>query len=169
VSAAKGPLAHDESLVELRCSVAVTRHDAFLLVHRVNGTRDDWVLPGGRPRDGESMAACARREAREETGLEIDPLRCAFVLEVIDPHDQHRMVELVFLAEVHDEDMAIAGEGGSTPEWVPRQRLAQLNLRPPIGGYLAGLATSYNATSNTAPYLGNLWRPGDAAERPRES
>lgn len=87
------------------------------------------------------------------------------MLEVIDPHGQHRLVELALLAEIHDEDTAIAGESGSTPEWVPKPRLAQLNLRPPIGGYLAGLATSYNATSNTAPYLGNLWRPGDATER----
>jgi 8-oxo-dGTP diphosphatase len=50
--------------VELRCSAIVVRERTVLLVHRVGSGADDWVLPGGTPRPGESMAACARRPAR---------------------------------------------------------------------------------------------------------
>jgi ADP-ribose pyrophosphatase YjhB (NUDIX family) len=127
----------------------------FLLIRRDQG-RNDWVLPGGRPRAGESLVACARREAREETGVDVHPTRCAFVLEVIEPDDQRRMVELVFLATPSAGPVPIAGEPGATPEWVPMEQLRMINLRPPIAGFLPALA---RGARGTAPYLGNVWRP----------
>jgi ADP-ribose pyrophosphatase YjhB (NUDIX family) len=71
--------------LELRCSAIVARGDAVLLVRRSRDRQDAWALPGGTPRPGESMAACVRREAREETELPVDPARVAFVLEVAEP------------------------------------------------------------------------------------
>ena len=84
--------------VDVRCSAVVFRGDAVLLVHRAKDGADDWVLPGGTPRPGESMAACAQRETLEETGLPVDPGRVAFVLETMAPESWRRMVDLVFLA-----------------------------------------------------------------------
>ena len=151
-----------DTLVDLRCSVVVVRNNAILLVHREADQRDDWVLPGGRPHDGESMAACARREAREETGLDVHPSRCAFVLEVIDPDNRRRVVELVFLATAQGDDTVIEGEPGTVPQWVALELLPQIKLRPPIAGYLPALA---RGNRGTAPYLGNVWRPHSSAER----
>ena len=71
--------------IDVRCSAIVFRDDAVLLVHRSRNGTDDWVLPGGTPRPSESMAACARRETLEETGLSVDPARVAFVLEALGP------------------------------------------------------------------------------------
>jgi NUDIX domain-containing protein len=48
----------EDSLVELRCAVAVIRGDAVLLVQRPD--HGDWVLPGGRPHPHEGMASCAQ-------------------------------------------------------------------------------------------------------------
>ena len=31
---------------------------------------------------------------------------------------------------------SLTGEPGAAPEWVPRQRLPELDLKPPIGGHL---------------------------------
>ena len=76
--------ADDEPLVELRCALAVFHGDRVLLVQRPD--RGDWVLPGGRPHSHESMAACARRESREEAGLDVHPNRCGLILEVNDPN-----------------------------------------------------------------------------------
>lgn len=146
------------SLVDLRCSVVVFRGDEVLLLHRRAGHRADWVLPGGRPRPGESTGACARREVAEETGLDVDPTRCAFVLEVTDPAQRRRTVDLVFLGQLQSRGDELAGEPGNHPTWVPLSRLRQLRLRPPIGGYLTGLA---RGDRNTAAYLGNMWRPED--------
>jgi 8-oxo-dGTP pyrophosphatase MutT (NUDIX family) len=151
-------LSEDESLVDLRCAVAVIHEGRFLLIERISA--GDWVLPGGRPRHGESMVACARREVREETGLEVQPKRCAFVLEVTDPGLTRRIVELIFTADAADPTAELAGEPGGRPRWVPAAELAQVPLRPPIAGYLPSLA---GRGKETARYLGNLWRPSDAA------
>ncbi len=143
----------DDSLVELRCSVAVVRGDAVLLVQRPD--RGDWVLPGGRPHPHEGMASCARRETREETGLDVYPNRCALVLEVNDPVARHRIVELVFIAEEFDTVKAVTGEPGRRPVWVGWDELKTITtLRPPIAGFLPDLRRG-----GYARYLGNMWRP----------
>lgn len=149
------PAATDETLVDLRCSVIIFRNDTLLLLHRVEA--DEWVLPGGRPRPGESMLSCARREVVEETGLHIIPGRCAFVLEVAAPDRGTHIVELVFLATPQVGDLTIHdGEPGRTPVWIELTALAALPLRPPIAGYSKSLARDSRAT---AAYLGNVWRP----------
>lgn len=157
--------------VDVRCSVVVMRRSSVLLLERVKEARHlvrdaihpreedtsdrDWVLPGGRPRHGEGMAACARRETEEETGLAVDTGRCLFVLEVADTGST-RLLELVFAAEPHDVlAQPTRTESGLRPEFVP---LADLNdiLRPPLAGHLRELRWGRDTG---APYLGNLWRP----------
>ena len=143
-----------ESLVELRCAVAVVRRDAVLLLQRHN--HGDWVLPGGRPRNHESMQSCARRETREETGLDVHPNRCGLVLEVNDPIARRRIVELVFVADEFDAAAPLSGEPGRRPAWVSWDDLKGLTLRPPIGGFLAELSRRGGVCGR---YLGNMWRP----------
>lgn len=54
-------------------SAIVTDADGRILLHR---RRDNemWALPGGVMELGESLGACAVREVREETGLEVVPV-----------------------------------------------------------------------------------------------
>lgn len=152
--ATEAPAGPEEPPVVMRCAVAVMRPGEILLLHRTD--RDDWVLPGGNPRSSESMVACARREVREETGLIVDPDRCAFVLEVTAPERHRRLVELVFAARVTQRGELVAERPTSVPVWVPIDDLPGIKLRPPINGYLPALAAG---NRDTAPYLGNLWRP----------
>jgi 8-oxo-dGTP diphosphatase len=145
--------------IDLRCSAVISRQEAVLLIHRSYEGMDDWVLPGGTPRPGESMAACARREVREETGLRVDPARVAFVLEVVGPQAGRRTLDIVFAAT----EAALTAspqelEPGLEPQFVPVDRIQQLHLRPPLAGHLRGLLGS--GKDRYAPYLANLWRPG---------
>ncbi|MFT4083304.1 MAG: NUDIX hydrolase [Nocardioides sp.] len=165
-------LAGDESLVELRCAVIVARGEDVLLLRRPGegpakpGRPDGevWVLPGGRPRPGEGMLACARREVAEETGVVVMPDRCAFVADVIAPDRGRRCVELVFVARVGArEEVTLAGEHGVEPAWMSLERVRQVNLRPPIAGFLPDVV---RGRAQTAPYLGNLWRPEGAENEP---
>lgn len=170
-------LSDDESLVELRCAVIVSRGNEVLLLRRdpsersrAKGhgparAREEWVLPGGRPKPNEGMLACARREVAEETGLSVMPHRCAFVADVIAPDAEQRCVELVFTASVAATcDTPLVGEPGVEPMWVPVGEVRRLRLRPPIAGFLPGVVAG---TAPTAPYLGNLWRPEDeSGEQP---
>lgn len=143
--------------VNVRCSAIVFRDDAVLLVHRLRDGADDWVLPGGTPRPGESMAACARRETLEETGLAIDPARVAFVLEALGPDDHRRTVDLVFLAAADTHGDPDAGEPDLEARFVPMVLLPGLDVRPPLSGHLRALYA--RGGGPTAAYLGNLWRP----------
>lgn len=57
----------------LGAGIAVVHGRAVLLVRR--GDNGRWDVPGGGAADGEPPEAAARRELREETGLEVGPLR----------------------------------------------------------------------------------------------
>jgi 8-oxo-dGTP pyrophosphatase MutT (NUDIX family) len=154
--------------VDVRCSVLVLRQRSVLLLGRlpqrgglqarVDRHQPDptvWVLPGGRPHPGESMAACARREAFEETGLAVQVGRCQFVLEVADP-DRGRTIDLVFSAEpVDPRQEPEQVEEHLVPVFVPLDELQYRQLQPPIAGYVRGLRRDQGAA-----YLGDMWRPG---------
>ena len=148
--------------IDMRCSVAAFRGDSILLVHRDRDDGDDWVLPGGTPRLGESMVSCARRETLEETGLTVEPGRIAFVLEALGPDDTRRAVDLVFLALLPTRSDPGPAHDGLEAAFVPLSELPQLPLRPPIAGHLRGLHA--RGVSGTGAYLGNLWRPRARAD-----
>jgi ADP-ribose pyrophosphatase YjhB (NUDIX family) len=55
-----------------------------LLVRRGRPPRlGEWSIPGGAQRLGETAEEAARRELREETGIEVGPLRLACVVDAI--------------------------------------------------------------------------------------
>lgn len=146
----------------LRCSAVVIRRQEVLLLHRVGGM-SDWVLPGGTPRAGESMAACARREVREETGLHVDPSRIAFVVEVLGPEGGERTVDIVFYAAGVAPDAELRQlEPGLEPGFIPLDEIHGLNLRPPLAGHIR--RTARYGGRLYAPYLANMWRPTTAPD-----
>lgn len=143
--------------IELRCSAMLFRARAVLLVHRTLDKSDIWVLPGGTPRLGETMVACARRELLEETGLAAEPTRVALVLEAIAPDTAAHTVDLVFAAREYGPPRRPAQrEPGLDPMFVALDSIGDLDLRPPIGGHLR---SAWASRQRSAPYLGNMWRP----------
>jgi len=143
---------------DVRCSALVFRDQEVLLVRRARDDGEDWVLPGGTPRPGESMAACARRETLEETGLAVEPGRIAFVLEAQGPRSGLHTVDLVFLAILTPSGQEPRSlETDLSARFVPLRLLDQIDLRPPMAGHLRGLHA--RRSGRTAAYLGNLWRP----------
>ncbi len=152
----------DVPQVSLRCSVIVYRRDAVLVLRRNRDSTEEWVLPGGYLEPGEGIAACARREVHEETGLHVGVERCVFVLETIAPNHGRRTVELVFMGTDEDPDRSPEGvEQGLIPLFVPLDDLDTRALLPPLAGHLRGLHLRLmrdRSTPPAAPYLGNLWR-----------
>jgi 8-oxo-dGTP diphosphatase len=149
-----------QSDVLLRCSALVLRNGSVLLVHRTNASTDDWVLPGGNPRRGESLAECVRREVQEETGLRIDAWRVAFVLEATEPVTLQTTVDVVFAAtEPFLNGRPSAPESGLNPQFVPLDRLPGYRLRPSIAEEIHHFSAT--GQTNAGAYLGNLWRSGE--------
>jgi 8-oxo-dGTP diphosphatase len=99
---------------------------------------------------------------REETGLPVDPARVAFVLEVVGPVSGPRTLDIVFhAAESAPSAQPQVREPGMEPLFVPVSRINELDLRPPLAGYLRGMLGQ--GRERYTPYLANLWRP---ASRP---
>jgi len=156
----------DKILLNLRCSTLLFRDDTVLLCQRTGGDRR-WILPGGTPRIGEGTAAAAQRECAEETGLSIHTDRVAFVLETTSRDTTHHLIEIVFIGtELEGRAEPRQLENALRPQFVPLAGLVDLQLRPPIAGYIRGHATYHRTEGNlkdpfTAAYLGNLWRAND--------
>jgi len=63
-----------------------------------------WDLPGGFLEEGEAPLDGLRREFREETGLEVEPL--AWVGAFVDPYDGNYVLGLTWIVEAEGEPSA---------------------------------------------------------------
>jgi ADP-ribose pyrophosphatase YjhB (NUDIX family) len=68
-------------------TVAIIEGDHILLTLREDF--EVWCMPGGEVEDGEALADAARREAHEETGLEVELTRLVGVYSRIGWHGHH--------------------------------------------------------------------------------
>jgi len=111
--------------------VVVRREETVLLVRRAHPPRaGEWSIPGGLVRLGELVEEAARREVREETGLELGPLELVAVVDSIERDGAGRVryhyVLVDFTAEVAGGVLRAASDAAEA-RWVP---LAELDARP---------------------------------------
>jgi 8-oxo-dGTP diphosphatase len=86
-----------------------------------------WALPGGFVEEGETLAAAARRETLEETGLVLDDLEQLYTAG--DPGRDPRgwTVSVAYLARVPDDaPKAAAGDDAAAVKWFALKKLPKL-------------------------------------------
>jgi ADP-ribose pyrophosphatase YjhB (NUDIX family) len=101
---------------------AIRRDDGALLLVR-HSYRPRWGIPGGLCRAREAPESGARREVREEVGLDVELVGEPAV--VVDPYE--RRVDVVFAARLRDG----SAEAGVSPEIVESRWFA-LDALPPL-------------------------------------
>lgn len=110
----------------------VVDRDRVLLVERgQEPLKGIWSLPGGAVEAGETLEEAVRREVREETGLEIEPLSLAAVFERIMPdangRTEYHYVLIDYLCRVTGGELRAASDARRA-EWVPREKLASYEI-----------------------------------------
>lgn len=84
---------------KISAGALVFREGKILLVHhKLAGSFDFWVPPGGGVKHGESVFDGSRRETYEETGLVVEPLHICYLEEFLE--EQKHVIKTWVYAEV---------------------------------------------------------------------
>lgn len=123
----------------------------------LKGAADKKIWPGkynglgGHVERGETVQATARREILEEAGLEVYDLRLRGVT-TVDTGEAAGIGLFVFTARAPGHDLAASAEG--TPEWVPLERVRELDTVADIPLLLAYLGRQ---APDAPPFSARYW------------
>ena len=111
--------ANDEPIV---CSVIVFRkcksHDRYEVLIEKRGSepkKNEWALPGGHVKKGETIEEGAKRELEEETGIKADKLKHLAELPL---HTRSSFRDIIFYTIVDGDTKAKAGSDAADVKWV---------------------------------------------------
>jgi ADP-ribose pyrophosphatase YjhB (NUDIX family) len=117
-------------------SAIVTDNEGRILLHR---RRDNglWALPGGLMEVGETIAETARRETKEETGLEVEPVSLVGVytnpghVVAFSDGEVRQQFSLCFACRLLGGEISVSEES-SAVAFFSVQELEQVKMHPSI-------------------------------------
>lgn len=90
-----------------------------LLIERGNDPyKGYWAFPGGFMNMNETAEECARRELKEETGLEVQTLRQIGAFSKVDRDPRERVISVVFYAMSEMREVK-GGDDAHQAKWFP--------------------------------------------------
>lgn len=100
----------------------------LLLIRRATEPhKGSWALPGGFVLEDESLEDCARRELREETGVEQAYLEQLYTFGAPDRDPRGRVVTVAYFALVSSDEMVLeAATDADAAAWFPAGELPEL-------------------------------------------
>lgn len=96
-----------------------------------------WAVPGGKVDHGETLAEAARREVKEETGLDVEIGEVMWVGESISDH--HHLVLIDFRGTVISGDLSPADDAADA-RWVSLSEMSQYPLTPTMYDLISTLS-----------------------------
>lgn len=81
-----------------RACAAILKGDKILMVCHQTPSRIYWTFPGGGVEEGETLEQAVVREVKEETGLDVKPIRLLF------EKDYGVGISYCYLAELTDDN-----------------------------------------------------------------
>jgi mutator protein MutT len=114
-------------------AVIVQDRRAVIVQRATEPLKGQWSIPGGLLEVGETLRQCAAREAREETGLEVEAGEVLEVLDSIYPdpdgRTRYHYVLIDFLCRPLGGELR-AGSDAAQVRWVSCAELEQFTIAP---------------------------------------
>ena len=108
----------------------IEKDDCYLMLHRISKkndiNKDKWIGVGGHFEANESPEECLLREVKEETGLTLTSYRFRGIVTFLTDELEVAEYMHLFTADGYIGELTPCDEG--TLEWVPKNKLSQLNL-----------------------------------------
>jgi len=131
---------------EIRVGSAVIleneKGEILLIKRKYNPAKGRWVLPGGGIKFGENSKETAKRELKEETGLDISIGNCIGVFELIKPEENVHRIIFYHKARVLDGTLKLSDDADDAI-WIKPGKINSIEklgeLTPEVlkrGGYL---------------------------------
>jgi ADP-ribose pyrophosphatase YjhB (NUDIX family) len=140
--------------IRIRVSMLVIDDGRILLVRHEKDGRSYWLLPGGGLEYGESLEEALRREAEEETGLDIEVRDLVLVWESLPPNRSRHGLNLCFRASVRGGTLETRGDDRlREAAFVPLTELDGLPMHPPLAEPIHAIVEG----ARTPLFLGPRW------------
>lgn len=117
--------------VEIVNTAIIKNKKGEILIARSPKWSNKWTLPGGHLEPGENLLAGAQREAEEETGLKVKPVKIIDFDELINCRDFHRPSHFVYydcLFEFVGGKLKLEKHELSKAKWVLPKKALKLEL-----------------------------------------
>lgn len=112
--------------------VYLEKDECYLMLHRVKKqhdlNRDKWIGVGGKFENTESPEECMLREVKEETGLTLSRWRYQGIVTFVSISDDEIFTEYMHLFYSSDFTGTPRTCSEGVLEWVPKSKIAELNL-----------------------------------------
>jgi len=118
--------------------IIIEYNEGIILIKRKNPP-EGWALPGGFVDFGESLESAAIREAKEETGLDIELLRQFHTYSDPKRDPRHHTITTVFIAKA--KGRAVAGDDAKEIEIFHKDNLPEqiaFDHRDILNDYFSG-------------------------------
>ena len=117
--------------VEVTGSAIIENDKGEILLVRSPKWHNKWVMPGGHIESGETIANSQKREAEEETGLKLKPIKIVGFGELIGSKDFYRPAHFIYfdvLCQVKGGEIHLDNQELTEYKWVKPQQALKMDL-----------------------------------------
>lgn len=117
--------------VEVVGSAIIENNKGEILLVRSPKWSNKWTMPGGHIELGETISEALEREAEEETGLKLKPIKIIAFGELINSKDFHRSAHFIYfdlLCKAKTENVKIDNKEVKDFKWVTPKNALKMDL-----------------------------------------